>query len=212
MAIDKLSGTLVYVQLETPVPCFVEEKGKEWKCSIVISEDDADEWDEAYPQQKAKQVKTSEFSEIYKIDPPFADQRKQYVVTLRKNTMLANGKPVPDKYRPKVYLKVDDGMEDITQDKLVANGSEGKISVDHYEGKKGPVARLRNVLVTDFIEYVREEREADGGSEFGLPVKQEKNEFEEEEPKVTPKKEPKKSSKVTPKQSDPDDPDEDDPF
>ena len=147
MSISKLTGTLVYVQLDTPKPCFDAEKGTEWKASIVVSEDDADEWNDAYPKQKAKEVKTSEFEEIYKIPTPFADQRKQYIITLRKNTKLANGNPVPPQYTPKVFQQNGKTLVEITSSVLVANGSEGQISVDHYDAKMGPVARLKNVKV-----------------------------------------------------------------
>ena len=118
MAISKLTGTLVYVQLDTPKPCFDPEKGTEWKASIVVSEDDADEWNDAYPKQKAKEVKTSEFEEIYKIPAPFADQRKQYIITLRKNTKLANGNPVPPQYTPKVFQQKGKTLVEITSSVL----------------------------------------------------------------------------------------------
>ena len=167
MAISKLTGTLVYVQLDTPKPCFDAEKGTEWKASIVVSEDDADEWNDAYPKQKAKEVKTSEFEEIYKIPAPFADQRKQYIITLRKNTKLANGNPVPPQYTPKVFQQKGKTLVEITSSVLVANGSEGQISVDHYDAKMGPVARLKNVKVDTLIEYVKPEGSGyESGSEF----------------------------------------------
>lgn len=167
MSILKLWGTLVYVQLDTPKPCFDAEKGTEWKASIVVSEDDADEWNDAYPKQKAKEVKTSEFEEIYKIPAPFADQRKQYIITLRKNTKLANGNPVPPQYTPKVFQQKGKTLVDITSSVLVANGSEGQISVDHYDAKMGPVARLKNVKVDTLIEYVKPEGSGyESGSEF----------------------------------------------
>lgn len=167
MSISKLNGTLVYVQVDTPKPCFDAAKGEEWKSSIVISEDDADAWDEAYPKQTAKQVKTSEFEAIYKIPAPFPEQRKQYIVTLRKNTKLANGKDVPKEYTPQVFQEKNGSLVKITQTVLVANGSVGVMSVEHYDAKMGPVARLKNVKVDELIEYVKPEREAvEPGSEF----------------------------------------------
>ncbi len=197
MAIEKLTGTLVYVQVDTPKNCYVEEKGKEWKASIVVSEDDADAWDEAYPKQTAKQVKTSDFEEVYKIKPPFPEQRKQYIITLRKNTKLSNGNDVPVKYQPKVYKKVGKTMEDVTKEVLVANGSEGQISVENYDGKMGSFARLKNVLVTELIEYHKEGGTGgNSGDEFGLELKKEPNEFEEEPPKKEEKKPAKQSKKV----------------
>ena len=159
---------MVYVQLDTPKPCFDAEKGTEWKASIVVSEDDADEWNDAYPKQKAKEVKTSEFESVYKVAAPFADQRKQYIITLRKNTKLANGNPVPSQYTPKVFQQKGKILADITNTTLVANGSEGQISVDHYDAKMGPVARLKNVKVDTLIEYVKADASYESGSEFDV--------------------------------------------
>lgn len=159
---------MVYVQLDTPKPCFDAEKGTEYKASIVVSEDDADEWNDAYPKQKAKEVKTSEFESVYKVAAPFADQRKQYIITLRKNTKLANGNPVPPQYTPKVFQQKGKILADITNTTLVANGSEGQISVDHYDAKMGPVARLKNVKVDTLIEYVKVDASYESGSEFDV--------------------------------------------
>lgn len=170
MSINKLLGTLVYVQVDTPKPCFVAEKGNEWKTSIVVSEDAADEWDEAFPKQTAKQVKTSEFEAMYKTAAPFPDQRKQYIITLRKNTRLGNGNEVPVQYQPKVFQQKGSVLVDITHVALPANGSLGQVSVDVYEGKMGTFARLKNVLVTKLIEYVKQDEGAAMGSEFGLAL------------------------------------------
>jgi len=171
MAISKLTGTLVYVQLDTPKPCFDAEKGTEWKASIVVSEDDADEWNDAYPKQKAKQVKTSEFEGIYKIKPPFPEQRKQYIVTLRKNTKLGNGAELPQKYFPKVFQKKGNVLVDITSTILVANGSTGAISVESFISKMGTeFARLKNIMVVNLIEYEKVSAASESGSEFGLAL------------------------------------------
>ena len=178
---QKLTGTLVYVQIQKPTKCFVESKGSEYKASIVVDEDTADAWDDAFPKQSAKQVKTSEFKNIYKIDPPFPEQKKQYIITVRKNTALANGEMVPLRYQPKVYQRKGDVLVDITQSALPANGSEGTISVEVYEGKMGTFARLKNVLVTKLIEYESTGRE-EPGSEFGIPVA-----GAEDTPEPTPK-------------------------
>lgn len=192
MTISKLTGVLVFVQVETAKPCYVEEKGHEWKSSIVVSEDDADAWDEAFPKQTAKQVKTSEFEEIYKIPAPFPDQRKQYVVTLRKNTKLGNGNDVPAKYTPKVFQQKGSTLVDVTKSILPANGSEGQMSVDVYDSvKMGTFARLKNVLVTKMIEYTKAESGGGNpGSEFGFDVQdvvEEATVVEKEKPKVAAK-------------------------
>ena len=197
MSIKQLQGQLVFVQLDTPKPCYDVDKGTEWKCSITISEDDADEWDAAYPKQPAKQVKTTEYERTYKVQPPFPDQRKQHVVTLRKNTKLANGNPVPAQYEPKVYVEKGSTLVDSTHSVLVANGSGGLISVDHWDGKMGPVARLKNVKVTDLIVYEKASAEYKPGSEFdtasdgnGGSTRVPASAKTKEAPKVKPKAKP----------------------
>ena len=154
---QKLTGTLVYVQVQNPVDCYEKERGQEWKASIVVDEDTADAWNEEYNKQPALAVKTSEFKERYKIDPPFPDAKKQFVITLRKNTKLGNGEPVPELYQPKVLMRKNGQLVDITKEVLVGNGSKGQISVDTWEMPRGKVARLKNILVTELVEYVKPE-------------------------------------------------------
>lgn len=176
MSLSKLNGTLVYVQVNKPVECFVKEKGQEWKASVIVDEDTADAWNEAYPKQTATVIKTSEFESKFKIPAPYPDAKKQYQITLRKNTQytktekdndgneVKNSYDVPAEYHPKVFLQTEGGREDITQTKLVANGSKGIISVQVRQLRVGDVANLGNILVTDLIEYKGVKREA--GSEF----------------------------------------------
>jgi hypothetical protein len=165
--ISKLTGTLVFACLQDPVACFDKEKGKEWKVGIVVDEDTADEWDKIYKKQPATSVKTSSFEETYKCNAPFPDEKKQYVITLKKNTKLSNGEDVPDKYKPKVLVQTSEGREDVTLTTLVGNGSIGSVSVDHFDSSYGPVARLKNVLVTELVEYTKSEGKSySSGDEF----------------------------------------------
>ena len=185
--LEKLTGTLVYVQVNKPVDCWDKEKGQEWKASVVVDEDTADAWNEMYPKQSTKVVKTSEFQGIFKVPAPYPDEKKQYIVTLRKNTQLTktfdvideetgepvigdDGKvkkrkefsPLPEMYHPKAYLQGEDGREEITKTKLIANGSYGTVSVTSRSTPNGPVAQLRNILVTSLVEY----KGGEAGSEF----------------------------------------------
>lgn len=149
-----LKGTLVYVMLDKARNCYEESKGQEFKSGIVITDEDVvDEFNELYPKQSAKKVKAVDFEAIYKCPLPEDAGKNVWVITLRKNTKLANGADLPDKYRPRVFQKKGGALIDITTTVLPSNGSTGEISIDHYEGKMGNVARLKNVLVTDLIEY-----------------------------------------------------------
>lgn len=176
MNLSKLNGTLVYVQVSKPVDCFVKEKGQEYKATVIVDEDTADAWNEAYPKQTATVVKTPDFESKFKIPAPYPDAKKQYAITLRKNTQytktekdadgneVKNSYDVPEEYLPKVFLQTDSGREDITHTKLVANGSKGIISVQVRELRVGNVANLSNLLVTELVEYKAEKKAA--GSEF----------------------------------------------
>lgn len=162
---QKLTGMIVYCVVKDAIACYEKEKGKEWKCGIVVDEDTADAFAELYPKQAARKVKRAEFEGIFKVAPPEGDEKNLYVITLKKNERLANGELVPDKYRPRVFEQEGNSRLDVTFTKLPANGSMGSISIDHYESKHGNIARLKNVLVTSMIEY-EGGAEYEAGSEF----------------------------------------------
>lgn len=193
----KLTGMLVYVQLNKPVPCYDKEKGSEFKAGVVVDEDTADAFAEIYPKQAAKKVKRTEFEKIYKVAPPEGDEKNLYVITLKKNSKLANGNDIPEKYRPRVFEQVEGSRLDVTYTKLPANGSYGTISIDHYENDYGAHARLMNILVTDMIEYEGGD-EYESGSEFDGD---EDESQEAKEAKETPKKPAKPASKAPEKES-----------
>lgn len=191
---NQVTGTLLYACIQKPVANY-DKTGREFKISVVVDEETADIWNENFQKQEAKVVLTSKFKEMYKIDAP-TDGKKQYVITIRKDELLANGEPVPDIYKPKVFVKNSQTgkIKDITQDKLVGNGSFGTVSLDIYENKYGKFARLKNVLVTDLIEY---ESSGEAGSEFG-DVESDGSEFDSATPSAppTPKKADKPKSKA----------------
>lgn len=209
---DKVYGMLVYVQVQAPVPAMKKEgapqKAKEWKASVVLTDEDYVDELEAYATSldtmiSMKKVKTNEFEEIYKVAPPEGAGRNVWVFTLRKSTELGKtGKPVPELYQPKVFEKQGNRLVDITQSKLVGNGSMGALSVDKFDRQTGGSSLfLKNVLVTDLVEYVKPEGSTyESGSEFEDEV----GEAPAEKPKTETKSKP---AKATPKQTAQDDSD-----
>lgn len=174
---SKINGMLVYVCLAEPVRAFQKEgapaKPDEWKASVVVTDEDYADELEAYAsglgtQISLKKTKTADFEKIYKVAPPEGAGRNVWVLTLRKSTELGQtGKPVPELYQPKVFLKQGSKLVDITKSKLVGNGSYGAISIDKFDRSKGGSSLfLKNVLVTDLVEYEREESSYESGSEF----------------------------------------------
>lgn len=189
---NKLTGMLLYVCLNKPVKAYVKAgepaKPDEWKASIAIADEDTIDSYEEFAKgidakTSIKKVKTSEFEAIYKVAPPEDAGKNVWVVTLRKSTQLGKtGKEVPDLYKPKVFEKVGSTLVDVTHSKLPANGSLGSISIDKFERTNGTASLyLKNVLVTNMIEYVAPESDYNPGDEFGeegsvaAPAKAEKS-------------------------------------
>lgn len=161
---NMVSGTLLYTCIQQPTTKY-QSKEKEWKVSVVVSEDVADDWGDRFQKQPAKVIKTSEFKDKYKIDPVYPDEKKQYIINLKKNVLLANGEPVPEYYQPKVFIDTGNGkVMDITQETLVGNGSTGCVSFETHENDYGVFARLKNVKVDNLIKY---ESTDSGSNEFG---------------------------------------------
>lgn len=164
---NTIEGTLVFVSVQTPQTKY-QSTEKEYKAGVVVDEDTADSWNERFPKQTAKVVKTSDFKETYKTDAPFPDAKKQYVITLKKPAQYADGTPLPKQYQPKVLVPQGKQAIDVTDTQLPANGSVGKISFEARENSYGTFAKLRNVLVTNMIEYKKGGGSA--GDDFGLEV------------------------------------------
>ena len=55
---NTIEGTLVFVTIQTPQTKY-QSTDKEFKVGIVVDEDTADSWNERFPKQTAKVVKTS---------------------------------------------------------------------------------------------------------------------------------------------------------
>ena len=164
---NTIEGTLVFVTVQTPQTKY-QSDDKEYKVGIVVDEDTADSWNERFPKQTAKVVKTSDFKETYKIDPVFPNEKKQYVITIKKPASYKDGKELPEMYRPKVLLQDGKTAIDVTKTTLPANGSKGKVSFEENSNDFGTFSRLKNVLVTEMIEYKKGGGNA--ADEFGLEV------------------------------------------
>ena len=180
---DKVEGMLLYTSIRDAVKAYqkpgTDPKCNEWKTSVVLTDEDyVDELEDWAKKNDVKlslkKVKTAEFEEIYKTKPPEDASKNVWVWTLRKSVELGKtGKPVPDKYKPKVYQRKGATLVDITATVLVGNGSIGVVSTDLFVRNNGSASiYLKNVLVKDLVEYIKEESGSSyiEGSEFGIPV------------------------------------------
>jgi len=116
-----------------------------------------------------KKVKSAEFESVYKVAPPEDAGKNVWVLTLRKSTQLGKtGRPLPDIHKPKVFEKIKNTMVEVTTTKAVANGSYGTLSIDRFDRSNGGSSLyLKNLLVTNMIEYVKQDSDYEAGSEFG---------------------------------------------
>ena len=180
---DKIEGMLLYTSIRESVKAYqkpgTDPKCNEWKTSVVLTDEDyVDELEDWAKKNDVKlslkKVKTAEFEEIYKTKPPEDAAKNVWVWTLRKSVELGKtGKPVPDKYKPKVYQRKGATLVDVTGTVLVGNGSIGVVSTDLFVRNNGSASiYLKNVLVKDLVEYIKEESGSSyvEGSEFGIPV------------------------------------------
>lgn len=174
---SKVSGMIVYCQMSEPVKAYVKpgtpKKPDEFKCSIVLTDEDYVDELEAYGKSldtllSIKKVKTVEFENIYKCSPPRDAGKNVWIFTLRKSTELGKtGKPLPLQHYPKVFEKVGNTLVDITRSKLVGNSSYGTVSIDRFDRTSGGSSLyLKNLLVTNLIEYVKQDSDYEAGSEF----------------------------------------------
>ena len=173
-----LEGVLVYAKIAEADKKYKSDD-TEYSIGVIVADEDvADEWDERFAKQPAKKIKVSQFEEKFKFEVPeeFKGEKNVYLITL-KRAAVVNGEEKYPQYRPRVFLETEDERVDITESRLIANGSRGKVSYRISENPQyGDIARLNNVLIPEetFIEYVPTAKAA--GDEFGdakKPVKKE---------------------------------------
>lgn len=151
-----------YTKIMNPVPA-INKENSEVSVVVIMDEDTSDDWNEKNEGHLTKSLKNEAFTEKYKIEPPFPNQKKQYVVNVKK-MHSKGGVELPEKFRPRVFQVIDGKNVDITFEKEVGNGSRGKLSYSNYTNSFGTHVQLDSILVEDLVEYVREESDGENGS------------------------------------------------
>ena len=191
---------IVYCNMYEPKKAFIKpgapKKPNEWECSVVITDEDTVDELEAYGKSldtmlSVKKVKTTEFKDLYKVEPPDGAGKNVWVFKLKKSTEQGKtGRKIAFKFYPQVLMNTkegrtrlndmwkeistttEDGEEVIKvvsnnkQPTLVGNGSYGTISIDRFDRTAGgSTLSLKNLLVTELKEYEGSGNSNDG-SEF----------------------------------------------
>ena len=155
---DKIKGYFVYTSINSPKLKYGSVTEKEYTVGIIVSEEDAEAFEDKKYNKKVKEIRTSEFKEKYKFEPPFPDQKKQYLIVATQNVLNSRGEALSPDLRPRAYHKKEDGkLYDIT-DKNIGNGSYGTLRINVLPIMKNqtsdkPSIKLSAILVEDLIEY-----------------------------------------------------------
>lgn len=166
--------SFAWVKMKSPVKA-LNEKNTEVSVQAVVSEDDADNLLEACPSANVKTFKNDAFAEKFKFEAPFPDQKKQYVVSMKK-MVSRDGVDLPEDFRPRVILLGEDGSkQDISFTHEVGNGSRGDLAYSTYTaeytdketGKKVRklLSQLVAIQVTDLVEYSSGDNSEGGDAE-----------------------------------------------
>lgn len=149
--------TYLYERIGTPQLKKDSKTLTEFSVTVVVDEDTADAFGERYKNQKVKFLRNDEFTEKFPdIDLPYPNQKKQFMLTLKKDTHSKQGTVLPDTLRPHVYLRTGaDEVEQITgvAGKGVGNGSKGSITWDEFTNSFGTTAKLLYIIVDDLVVY-----------------------------------------------------------
>lgn len=203
-----IEGVLCYAKVQSPSKKYQSEV-LEFSVDIVVDKATAKAFSKKYPKQKHKEIDTSEFEEKYKIEPPFPDEEEQFIIKIKRPGSFKDGAEVPEKYWPKVLLQEGNSAVPLERDRLVANGSKGKVSFEENTNDFGTFARLKAILITDLIEY-KSAAGGDAAADFGLKtVHKGAEDFDEEKPEKVVKK---TSAKKPPKSEEPEDDSDSSPF
>lgn len=169
-----IEGTIVYAKVNVPDTKY-QSTEKEWSVEVIVDEETAEAWDEQFKKQPSKKIKAADFEAKYRIPCPIEGVKNVYSVKL-KRAATNDGVPVDDNFKPKVFIDDAEGNRtEVSESRLCANGSFGKVSYYVSSNDFGTFSRLQNLLFEEdkFIEY----KSAGGGgagSEFGAkPVTKE---------------------------------------
>ena len=174
----KIEGvTFAYVKLQSGSTKY-QSKDLEYTVDVIVDKATAKEFKKAYPKNSVKDYDNADFTSKFKLDPPYPNQDEQFVLKLKAAAQLkadatavnlVAGDLIPYEWnsRPKVFVPVEGGVEDVTLTVLVSNGSKGDVAFTVNSNDFGTFPQLTGILVKELIEY-----EASGGSSsaFGTVV------------------------------------------
>jgi len=166
--------TFLYTKIQKPVFKYGSTTDSEWSVDCVVSKAAAKAWKKSFPKNKVKEFDNDEFVEKFGIDAPFPEQDEQFILKIKKDCKKTmpdgNVFETPEKYRPRTIEQTAAGRADVTFEKLVGNGSKGKVSYTIRDVKDEQFPQLSAILVEEMVEHVSKGGAA-AGEEFGASPK-----------------------------------------
>ena len=155
--------TFYYTCVKRPVPIFDDRKlpyesaRKEYKTTVAVSEDVADQWDEIFSKQPSQKWANNKFIENFKLgdasELPFPKEKKQFTIKVTQRAQKKDGEAIDPRSVPKV-LKVEGKKGiDIGKRTNVGNGSKGTLIVRVLSNDYGTFSYLDTMAITDLVEY-----------------------------------------------------------
>ena len=132
-----------------------EPHEKEYLTTVVLDKKQYKEFIKIFPKKATQPVDTPEFEEKYKTAAPFPEQDEQFILKFKQKTHKANGEPMPDFLRPRVYQFDAEGVQQDITSTLVGNGSRGVLRWSAFQAEKAtnPSVSLKEILVQDLVPY-----------------------------------------------------------
>lgn len=144
----------MYVAVQNPKKKYQSEE-REYSANVVFDKATSAEITALFPNKKMAPMDEDSFKAKYGMSAPFTGIF--YVMKLSQPELRKDGSPIPDFARPRVLLETKAGIFDITDKKLVGNGSMGDVYYNYYTVPKfGKVLRLGNLVVKRLVEFERE--------------------------------------------------------
>lgn len=145
----------MYVAVQNPKKKYQSEE-REYSVNVVFDKATSTEITNLFPNKKMTPMDEDSFKNKYGMAAPFTGII--YVMKLSQPELRKDGSPIPDFARPRVLLETKAGIFDITDKKLVGNGSMGDVYYNYYTVPKfGKVLRLGNLVVKRLVEFERED-------------------------------------------------------
>ena len=151
------NATIYYAKLKTPVDNFAKDGGKEFTVDLLVDKATAKAWNKEFPKQKAKEFDKDELLDALSIDSAPYEADEYFKIRMKKKANYKDSETgelvnIPEQYCPKVFLADEDGMlEDVTQTRLIGNGSVGAVQYDVNSNDYGKFAQLKGIRVDDLV-------------------------------------------------------------